>query len=73
MRSISACIPDEDEESLEEVAGTVGVIVRAVADGLPVEEGERLIRTVDGHGLYTTGELRERTYELVEDAEIDRA
>lgn len=54
------------------VTGTIGVIVRAVADGLPVEEGRRLVREVDGHGLHMTGELRERAYELIEDAGADR-
>lgn len=55
-----------------EVTGTIGVIVRAVADGLPVEEGKRLVRRVDGQGLHMTGELRERAYDLIEDAASER-
>lgn len=50
------------------VTGTIGVIVRAVEDGLSVSEGKALVRRVDDHGLHTTGELRERADELIEDA-----
>lgn len=51
------------------VTGTVGVIVRAVEErGMTSEEGKDLIRRVDSHGLHMTGELREKAYELVEEA-----
>jgi predicted nucleic acid-binding protein len=51
------------------VTGTVGVIVRAVEErGITAEEGKDLVRRVDSHGLHMTGELREKAYELVEEA-----
>lgn len=51
------------------VTGTVGVIVRAVEErGMTSEEGKDLVRRVDSHGLHMTGELREKAYELVEEA-----
>jgi len=51
------------------VTGTVGVVVRAVEErDLSAETGKELVRRVDSHGLHMTGELREKAYELVEDA-----
>ncbi|USZ69163.1 hypothetical protein NGM10_05340 [Halorussus salilacus] len=51
------------------VTGTIGVIVRAVeVRDMTAEEGKKLVRRVDSHGLHMTGELREKAYELVEDA-----
>ncbi|NEU57678.1 hypothetical protein [Halorussus sp. MSC15.2] len=51
------------------VTGTIGVIVRAVeARDMTTEQGKELVRRVDSHGLHMTGELREKAYELVEDA-----
>jgi predicted nucleic acid-binding protein len=51
------------------VTGTVGVIVRAVEEhGMTAEEGKDLVRRVDSHGLHMTGELREKAYDLVEEA-----
>lgn len=51
------------------VTGTVGVIVRAVEDkDMTAEDGRELVRRVDSHGLHMTGELREKAYELVEEA-----
>lgn len=50
------------------VTGTVGVVVRAVVEGLSAEEGVDLVRRIDAHGLHMTGELRERAYKLVEEA-----
>ncbi len=55
-----------------QVTGTIGIVVRAVEEGLPAEEGKALVRRVDGHGLHTTGELRDTAYDLVEDAASDR-
>lgn len=54
------------------VTGTVGVIVRAVEErDMTAEEGRGLVRQVDSHGLHMTGELREKAYELVEEAAED--
>ncbi|WP_255197353.1 hypothetical protein [Halorarius litoreus] len=54
------------------VTGTIGVIVRAVEElGISEENGKDLVRRVDSHGLHMTGELREKAYELVEDAATD--
>ena len=50
------------------VTGTVGVVVRAVEEGLPPNDGKDLIRAIDRHGLHMTGELRETADELIEDA-----
>ena len=50
------------------VTGTVGVVVRAVEEGLPPEDGKALVRRVDADGLHMTGELRERALRLVEEA-----
>lgn len=48
------------------VTGTVGVVVRAVDEGMPSEGAKEVIRRVDGHGLHMTAELREKAYELIE-------
>jgi predicted nucleic acid-binding protein len=49
------------------VTGTIGVIVRAVAEGeLDEEKAKRLVRRLDSHGLHMTGELREKADELIE-------
>lgn len=54
------------------VTGTIGVIVRAVEErGMSAEEGKDLVRRVDSHGLHMTAELREKAYELIEDAVSD--
>lgn len=50
------------------VTGTVGVVVRAVTEGMSEKEGKELVRRVDEHGLHMTAELREKAYELVEKA-----
>lgn len=51
------------------VTGTVGVVVRAVADGDLDEAAARdLIRRIDSHGLHMTGELREKADDLISDA-----
>lgn len=51
-----------------QVTGTIGVIVRAVAEGMSADEGKRLVRRVDSHGLHLTGELRETADRLNDDA-----
>jgi predicted nucleic acid-binding protein len=50
------------------VTGTIGVVVRAVEDGLPPDEAKELVRRLDAHGLHMTGELRETADELIENA-----
>lgn len=51
------------------VTGTVGVVVRAVAEGrLTEREATDLLGRLDGHGLHTTDELREKADELIERA-----
>jgi predicted nucleic acid-binding protein len=54
------------------VTGTVGVVVRNVAeDELTVEDAKELVRRLDGHGLHMTGELRDKADELVDEAADD--
>lgn len=55
------------------VTGTLGVVVRAVESddttaSLSATEAETLVRRLDDNGLHTTGALRERTFELIDDA-----
>jgi predicted nucleic acid-binding protein len=50
------------------VTGTVGVVIRAVDEGMSVKEGKEVIQKLDRHGLHMTAELRERAYELLEEA-----
>ncbi|WP_135851939.1 hypothetical protein [Halorussus salinus] len=51
------------------VTGTVGLLARAVEErDMTEEDGKDLVRRVDSHGLHMTGELREKAYELVEEA-----
>ena len=50
------------------VTGTIGVVVRAVAEGRLTEgEAKDLVRRLDSRGHHTTGELREKADELIED------
>ncbi|KZN24542.1 hypothetical protein A4G99_09220 [Haladaptatus sp. R4] len=53
------------------VTGTIGVIVRAVDAELSAEVGKEIVRDVDGHGLHMTGELREKAFDLIDDAATD--
>ncbi|RLM71399.1 hypothetical protein DVK05_01260 [Halorubrum sp. Atlit-8R] len=50
------------------VTGTVGVIVRAVEEGLDREAAHDLVRRIDSHGLHMTGTLREKADELIDEA-----
>ena len=50
------------------VTGTVGVVIRAVDEGMSVKEGKEVIQKLDRHGLHMTAELREKAYELLEKA-----
>ncbi|KAB1197094.1 MULTISPECIES: hypothetical protein [Haloferax] len=49
------------------VTGTVGVVVRAVHEGLDPSEAKDLIRRIDSRGLHMTGELRETAYRLIDE------
>lgn len=51
------------------VTGTIGVVVRAVEEGLPADEGKAIVRRLDDHGLHMTAELHERAFELLEAAD----
>ncbi|GAA0282960.1 hypothetical protein [Halobacterium noricense] len=53
------------------VTGTVGVVVRAVHEGMDPEDAKDLVREIDSHGLHMTGELREKAFELIDDAAGD--
>lgn len=50
------------------VTGTIGVVVRAVDEGLSESAGTDVVRRLDEHGLHMTAELRERAEELIEEA-----
>lgn len=50
------------------VSGTVGVVVRAVHEGMDPETAKDIVRDIDSHGLHMTGELREKAYELIDEA-----
>ena len=50
------------------VTGTIGVIVRAVEEGLSEDEAKTVVRRVDEHGLHMTAELRDTANELIEAA-----
>jgi len=53
------------------VTGTVGVVVRAVHEGMDAADAKNLIRDIDSHGLHVTGELREKAFALIDDAAGD--
>lgn len=50
------------------VTGTVGVVVRAVEDGLDRAKAHTLVNRLDSHGLHMTGSLREKAHALIDDA-----
>ena len=50
------------------VTGTVGVVVRAVEEGLDREEAYTLVDRIDSHGLHMTGSLRDKAYSLIDEA-----
>jgi len=50
------------------VTGTIGVIVRAVEDGLSPNDARELVNRVDAHGLHMTASLRETAFSLIDDA-----
>lgn len=55
------------------VTGTVGVVVRAVEEGLAADEAKSLVDRIDSHGLHMTASLRERAYTLVDEAADDNS
>lgn len=55
------------------VTGTVGVVVRAVEEGLAPDDARNVIDRVDSHGLHMTGSLRERAHDLIDEADDDSA
>lgn len=54
------------------VTGTIGIIVRAVDEGLELEAGLAILDQVDSHGLHLTGSLRARAEGLIEAAGAER-
>ena len=54
------------------VTGTIGVVVRAVEEGMALEDAKRLLERIDEQGLHMTAELRETVYRFVEHAVNDR-
>lgn len=50
------------------ITGTIGVVVRAVEEGLDPDEAKTLVRRLDSRGLHMTGELRETAFDLIDDA-----
>lgn len=51
-----------------QVTGTIGVLVRAVEDGVSPAVAHELLRQLDANGLHMTAALRSRAEELIEDA-----
>lgn len=50
------------------VTGTIGVVVRAVEDGMPPAAAKELVRRLDEQGLHMTAELRDAAIALIEGA-----
>lgn len=50
------------------VTGTIGVLVRAVEEGLSPKAARELLDRVDAHGLHLTGSLRQKAHALFDDA-----
>lgn len=55
------------------VTGTIGVIVRSVAEGLDRDKAHALVDRLDAHGLHMTGSLRDKAYSLIDEAAADRS
>ncbi|NHN46575.1 hypothetical protein G9464_03045 [Halostella sp. JP-L12] len=54
------------------VTGTIGVIVRAVEEGLSEADAKAIVRRVDDHGLHMTADLRDTAVDLIETAARSR-
>lgn len=50
------------------VTGTIGVVVRAVDEGLDPAEAKAILRRLDQHGLHMTASLRQRAEDLIDEA-----
>ena len=50
------------------VTGTIGVVVRAVHEGLSGDEAKSIVREIDSQGLHLTGELRDTAFDLIDEA-----
>ena len=50
------------------VTGTIGVVVRAVDEGLSVSAGLDILERIDSRGLHMTGELRDKAESLIREA-----
>jgi predicted nucleic acid-binding protein len=53
------------------VTGTIGVLVRAVEEGLSESVGLDILERIDSRGLHMTGELRETAESLIHEAAED--
>jgi len=53
------------------VTGTIGVVVRAVEEGLSESAGLDILDRIDSRGLHMTGELREKAESLIHEAAED--
>lgn len=53
------------------VTGTIGVIIRAVEEGISEEEGLDILERIDSRGLHMTGELRDKAASLIREAAED--
>lgn len=49
-----------------QVTGTIGVVIRAVDEGLGPDEAKALVRRLDSQGLHMTGELRDSAFDLID-------
>jgi predicted nucleic acid-binding protein len=54
------------------VTGTIGVVIRAVDEGMTPEAAKSLVRRLDSEGLHMTGELRETADRLIEETAEER-
>ena len=50
------------------VTGTIGVLVRAVEEGLSEADAKTIVRRLDDYGLHMTAELRAGAIDLIESA-----
>lgn len=53
------------------VTGTIGVIVRAVEEGLSPQAARDLLEQIDTHGLHMAASFRQEGSELIDDAATD--
>ncbi|MFA1610282.1 hypothetical protein [Halobellus rubicundus] len=53
------------------VTGTLGVVIRAVREGIGADEAKSIVRALDSEGLHLTGELRDTAFSLIDEAARD--